>query len=74
MRENATSIVYRGSNVEVPEPEIRLNSFDKDFGYGFYCTDFERQAQRWSLTRRPLACGVLGVGEIQVSNAPDCLL
>lgn len=53
MRENATRIVYHGSNVEVPEPEIRLNGFAKDFGYGFYCTDFERQAQRWSLTRRP---------------------
>jgi len=52
---NATCqrIVYHGSNVAVPNPEIRSNGYAKDFGYGFYCTDFERQAQRWSLTKRP---------------------
>jgi len=46
-------IVYHGSNVAVPEPEIRRDGYAKDFGHGFYCTDFERQAQRWSLARRP---------------------
>lgn len=46
------SIVYHGSNVEVAVPRILQNGFYKDFGYGFYCTDFEKQAKRWALTRK----------------------
>ena len=46
------AIVYHGSNVEVAEPRILQNGFYKDFGYGFYCTKFERQAKRWALTRK----------------------
>ncbi len=45
------AIVYHGSNVEVAEPRILQNGFYKDFGYGFYCTKFEKQAKRWALTR-----------------------
>jgi len=65
MKANLQRIVYHGRNVAVSNPEIRRDGYAKDFGYGFYCTDFERQAQRWSLTRRPhhvvsvYACGDL---------------
>ena len=45
-------IVYHGSNVEVSVPRILQNGFYKDFGYGFYCTSYEKQAKRWALTRR----------------------
>lgn len=45
-------IVYHGSNVEVAEPRILQNGFYKDFGYGFYCTKYEKQAKRWALTRK----------------------
>jgi hypothetical protein len=44
-------IIYHGSNVEVPEPRVLQNGFYKDFGYGFYCTAFEKQAKRWAMTR-----------------------
>lgn len=44
-------IVYHGSNVVVPEPKIMINGHYKDFGYGFYCTGYERQAQRWAMSR-----------------------
>lgn len=33
----------------VPQPEIRTDGFAKDFGYGFYCTAFEKQARRWAM-------------------------
>lgn len=46
------NIIYHGSNVEVAEPRILQNGFYKDFGYGFYCTNIEKQAKRWAITRR----------------------
>lgn len=48
----AGSVVFHGSNVEVASPRILQNGFYKDFGYGFYCTNYEKQAKRWALTRR----------------------
>ena len=46
------SIVYHGSNVEVAVPRILQNGFYKDFGYGFYCTNYEKQAKRWEMTKK----------------------
>ena len=45
-------ILYHGSNVVVDNPQILVSGFNKDFGYGFYCTNIERQARKWALTRR----------------------
>lgn len=45
-------IIYHGSNVIVSSPRILVNGFYKDFGYGFYCTNIEKQAKRWALTKR----------------------
>lgn len=45
-------ILYHGSSVAVYQPKILSNGFFKDFGYGFYCTDLEKQARRWALTKR----------------------
>ena len=47
-----SSIIYHGSNVEVANPKILINGHYKDFGYGFYCTNIEKQAKRWALTRK----------------------
>lgn len=44
--------IYHGSNVEVSSPRILQNGFYKDFGYGFYCINLERQAKRWTMTRK----------------------
>lgn len=46
------NIIYHGSNVIVSEPKIMINGHYKDFGYGFYCTNIEKQAKRWALTKR----------------------
>lgn len=47
-----TNIIYHGSNVVVVKPKILLDGHYKDFGYGFYCTNIEKQAKRWALTKR----------------------
>ncbi len=44
--------LYHGSNVVVQEPKILTNGYYKDYGYGFYCTNIEKQAERWALTKR----------------------
>jgi hypothetical protein len=46
------NIIYHGSNVTVANPKILINGHYKDFGYGFYCTNLEKQAKRWALTRK----------------------
>lgn len=46
------TIIYHGSNVIVQRPEILINGYYKDFGYGFYCTNIRKQAKRWALTKR----------------------
>lgn len=46
------TMLYHGSNVVVTEPKILINGYYKDFGYGFYCTNIEKQAKRWALTKR----------------------
>ena len=45
-------IIYHGSNVVVSRPQILINGFYKDFGYGFYCTNIEKQAKRWAMTKK----------------------
>ncbi len=41
-------IIYHGSTVIVKEPIIRIERFNKDFYFGFYCTVIEKQAIRWA--------------------------
>lgn len=45
-------LIYHGSNVIVEHPDIRIRGYEKDFGYGFYCTNFEKQAKKWALTKK----------------------
>lgn len=41
-------ILYHGSNVEVNKPDITKSRSKLDFGVGFYTTDIEEQAKKWS--------------------------
>lgn len=43
---------YQGDNKVLDEPKIYLDGSYKDFRYGFYCTNFEKQAKRWALTKK----------------------
>ncbi|MCQ2163630.1 MAG: DUF3990 domain-containing protein [Bacteroidales bacterium] len=42
-------LVYHGTNTIVTKPAIRVVGYNKDFGYGFYCTKLEKQAMRWAI-------------------------
>lgn len=44
--------IFHGSNVVVKKPIVMVNGFYKDFGYGFYCTNLEKQAKRWAMMKR----------------------
>ena len=40
--------IYHGSTVIVKQPEIKIEKYNKDFYFGFYCTFMEQQAIRWA--------------------------
>lgn len=41
-------VLYHGSKEIVQFPEIRKGIFQKDFFWGFYCTEYKEQAERWA--------------------------
>ena len=46
--EFSESTLYHGSKEIVEFPEIRIQKYNKDFYFGFYCTVFPEQAKRWA--------------------------
>ena len=40
--------VFHGGSSSVRVPEIRRGLYHKDFGQGFYCTEYRTQAERWA--------------------------
>ena len=42
-------IVCHGSKDIVMNPEIRTAKYYKDFYFGFYCTQYQSQAERWAM-------------------------
>lgn len=50
MADNKT--IFHGSNVVVERPQIIVSGYYKDFGFGFYCTNIEKQAKKWALTKK----------------------
>lgn len=44
--------LFHGSSIVVDKPGIIISGVYKDFGYGFYCTNIEKQAKRWALVKK----------------------
>ena len=44
--------IFHGSNVVVERPQIIVSGYYKDIGFGFYCTNLEKQAKKWALTKK----------------------
>ena len=44
-------ILYHGSTLEVAEPQILRSEVERDFGYAFYTTDIQAQAERWAVRK-----------------------
>lgn len=42
-------VLYHGSKEIVEFPEIRTAKYNKDFYFGFYCTQFLHKAKRWAI-------------------------
>jgi len=40
--------IYHGGSVVIEKPEIRIGAYNKDFGHGFYCTEFQTQVECWA--------------------------
>ena len=40
--------IYHGSPHIVQKPQIMITKFNKDFYFGFYCTEKKQQAERWA--------------------------
>ena len=40
--------IFHGSTEIVKNPEIRVTKYNKDFYFGFYCTIYKEQAERWA--------------------------
>lgn len=41
-------LIYHGRYMQIEFPEIRKHRFTKDFSWGFYCTEIQEQAEKWS--------------------------
>lgn len=44
-------ILYHGSTLEVREPQIFRTEIGRDFGFAFYTTDIQAQAERWAVRK-----------------------
>ena len=44
-------ILYHGSTLEIPQPRILKSEIGRDFGFAFYTTDIQAQAERWARRR-----------------------
>jgi len=47
-------LLFHGSTFRVEQPEIRTNEVGRDFGFAFYVTDLQDQAERWAKRRAML--------------------
>ena len=48
-------ILYHGSITEIPDPQILKNEMGRDFGFAFYTTDIQEQAEQWAIRKARLA-------------------
>ena len=44
-------LVYHGSYMKIPNPDIGYGRFNLDFGKGFYVTTLQTQADKWARRR-----------------------
>lgn len=63
--------LYHSSRVVVEYPQIRVTRYNKDFYFGFYCTELRRQADRWAT--RFTGRGVLNVYAYTPQDSLDVL-
>ena len=63
--------LFHGGSVAVERPEIRVSAHNKDFGHGFYCTEFRIQAERWA---KRFETPIVSVFECDLHNGLEVLV
>ena len=48
-------ILYHGTTMEIRTPRIIRQEVGRDFGFAFYTTDIQSQAERWAIRRAKMA-------------------
>ncbi|MEE3480724.1 MAG: DUF3990 domain-containing protein [Lachnospiraceae bacterium] len=67
-------IVYHGSSVAVPSPDISHSYHALDFGRGFYVTSVKEQAERWARRKAGYLGQSKGIVSIYQMGAINLLL
>lgn len=65
-------ILYHGGMEEIPVPEIRKPKRGLDFGFGFYLTSSEKQAEDWvkrRIDKDSGQCGCISVYTFELEDA-----
>lgn len=62
-------IVYHGTTLKLPKPDVKMSKRYLDFGKGFYLTTFQEQAERWAVRKamRSKSRAVVNVYEMKNS-------
>ncbi|MEG0086508.1 MAG: DUF3990 domain-containing protein [Niameybacter sp.] len=63
-----SKLIYHGSYMEIEFPEIRKHRFTKDFSWGFYCTEIQEQAEKWSSKFNTSIVNVFELKGIEILN------
>ena len=48
-------ILYHGTTLEIPTPQIIRQEVGRDFGFAFYTMDIKSQAERWAVRRAKIS-------------------
>lgn len=48
-------ILYHGTTMEIKKPRIIRQEVGRDFGFAFYTTDIQSQAERWAIRRAKIS-------------------
>ncbi|MDO4266155.1 MAG: DUF3990 domain-containing protein [Eubacteriales bacterium] len=65
-------IVYHGSYVEIPKPELKYSRETVDFGRGFYTTPIYEQAEKWCVRfKRRGESGIISIYEFDEKAYKD---
>ncbi len=73
--------LYHGSILAVETPQIVRTLIGRDFGFAFYTTDIQTQAEKWALRRQlfareggnPSACAIVSVYDFDAEAAHKML-
>ena len=61
-------ILYHGTTLEIKEPKIIKSEVGRDFGFAFYTTDIQEQAERWAIRRAKIESKKANIPSLAIVN------